>query len=98
MTKLLDKVSVDTDGDGVPGYGAGKALAIWADDYGGGTVSIEFSPDNGSTWILGTFGGNPAQFTENTAKYILKIGQGEQIRATLTGSSSASNVNAQISQ
>jgi hypothetical protein len=98
MTKLLDNVSVDTNGDGVRGDGAGKALVIWADNFGGGSVNIEFSPDAGTTWVIGTIGGNPASFTANTTKYIVKIGQSEQIRATLTGSTGASNVNAQISQ
>lgn len=94
--KLLDNVSVDVSGDPIEGLGAGMALDIWATSFGGGSVSIELSPDNGTTWITASYGGNPATFTENTAKYIVKIGLGELIRATLTGSTGASNVNAQL--
>jgi len=96
MTKLLDNVSVDTEGTPARGDGAGKGLAIWADDFGSGSVNIELSPDNKTTWILATIGGNPASFTSNAVRYIIKIGQGQWIRATLTGSTDASNVNAEI--
>lgn len=96
--KLLDNVSVDTDGTPDKGLGQGMGLTIWATSFGGGAVNIELSPDNGVTWVLATYGGNPASFTSNITKYIVKIGQGQLIRATLTGSSGASNVNAMIFQ
>lgn len=94
--KLLDNVSIDTDGEPYRGLGAGMAIDIWADDFGGGSVNLELSPDNGNTWIIGEYGGNPASFSTNIAKYIVKIGIGELIRATLTGSTGASNVNAML--
>jgi len=94
--KLLDNVSVNTEGEPYKGLGAGMALDIWAEDFGGGTVNIELSPDNGTTWIMGSFGGNPSSFTENKALYIIKIGIGELIRATLTGATGASNVNVML--
>jgi len=96
MPYLLKNVSVDTDGDPVQGDGSKYELDIWATDFGGGSVNIEISPNNGTTWILATYGGNPASFTENKTLHIEKISQGEFIRATLTGSSGADNVNAVI--
>jgi len=98
MAKLLDNVSVDTDGTPVLGDGSGKGLAIWATTWGSGTVTIQVSPDNKVTWITATIGGNPASFTANAVRYIIKIGQGQWIRATLTGSSGAVGVNAETFQ
>jgi len=98
MTKLLDNVSVDTDGPGIDADGGSKTLSIWADNFGGGSVTIQGSPDGGNTWITLTYGGNPAIFTSNTIRLVNRLGQGMQIRATLTGSTGASNVNADIYQ
>lgn len=96
MPYLLKNVSVDTDGDLIKGDGSKYELDIWATSFGGGTVNIEISPDNGTTWILATYGGNPASFSENKALHIEKVAHGEYIRATLTGSTGADNVNAII--
>lgn len=96
MPYLLKNVSVDTDGEPVKGDGSKYELDIWATDFGGGTVNIEISPDNGTTWILATYGGNPASFSVNSTLHIENIAFGELVRATLTGSSGANNVNAVI--
>jgi hypothetical protein len=98
MTMLLQNVSVDTDGAGIPADGGTKTLSIWATSFGGGSVTIQGSPDGGTTWITLTYGGNPAIFTENTFRLINRLGQGLLIRAILTGSTGASNVNADLSQ
>lgn len=95
---LLENISIDTDGVGIPADGGSKTLAIWADDFGGGSVTIQGSPNGGNTWVTLTYGGNPAIFTENTVRLVNRLGQGMQIRATLTGSTGASNVNADLYQ
>ena len=48
--KLLDGVSVDTDGSAFTADGGPKNVLVWATDFGSGTVAIEISPDNGTTW------------------------------------------------
>ncbi|KKM04824.1 hypothetical protein LCGC14_1760320 [marine sediment metagenome] len=99
MTFLLESVSVDTDGTAVNADGSNKTLCVWGTDFGGGTVSIEGSPDNGTTWILlQLINGADAQFTANTFKVIDRLGQGTLIRATLTSSSGADDVNAALFQ
>ena len=98
MTKLLNNVSVDTVGVGPLGDGGNKVLAVWGAAFGGGSVTIEASPDGGTTWITLTYGGNPAVFTTNTIRLLDRIGQGMQIRASLSGSTGASNVNADLFQ
>lgn len=98
MTWLLTDVSVDVNGTGVDGDGSGKALAIWATDFGGGTVTIQGSPDGGTTWITLTVDGAAATFTANAIRYLERIGQGMQIRAILSGSSGADAVNVRLFQ
>ena len=95
---LLENVSVDTDGDGKPADGGSKSVAIWGTDFGGGSVTLQSSPDGGSTWITLTVGGSPAVYTANAVQFIDRLGQGMEIRAILTGSSGAENVNAKIFQ
>lgn len=98
MTKLLDNVSVDTEGTPVVSDGSNKTLSVWATNFGGGSVTIQGSPDGGVTWITLTYGGNPTIFTSNTIRLIDRIGHGMLTRAILTGSSGAVNVNAQLFQ
>jgi hypothetical protein len=97
MARLLNNVSVDTDGIPQPGDGGSKQISIWGADYGGGSVTIQTSPDL-ITWITLKYGGNPAVFTSNISLKLDKIGQGFYIRATLTGSSGASGVNVDMAQ
>ena len=98
MTKLLDNVSVDTVGDPQQGEGGSKQISVWADDFGGGSVTIEISPDNGHTWNILIYLGNPAIFTSNIDFFLFKFAQGVLLRAVLAGSSGAVNVNADIYQ
>jgi len=98
MTMLLQDVSVDTVGVGQLGDGGSKVLAVWATSFGGGSVTIEGSPDGGTTWIVLTYGGNPAVFTSNIILTLDRIGQGMMVRAVLAGSSGASHLNADLFQ
>jgi len=98
MTYLLEDVSVDTDGTGAKADGGNKTVAIWGTDFGGGTVTLEGSPDSGTTWITLTIGGASATFTANAIRMVDRLGQGMQVRATLTGSSGASGVYAKMYQ
>lgn len=101
MSKLLDNVNSTTQGQPVSSNGSQLTLSVWADDFDGGTVSIEVSPDNGSTFIPWSIeSGTLANFTSNTSINIGVIGIGLLIRAVFTeGAQSSevpSNVNAQI--
>lgn len=96
MQKLLNNVSADTTGSGIKADGGSKTLSVWATSFGGGTVTIQASPD-GTTWITLTLsGGDSATFTANAVRLIDRIGQGMQIRATLTGSTAPSGVNVSL--
>lgn len=96
MTFLLEDVDVDTNGTGVYGDGGPKPIAIWATNFGGGTVTIQGSPDAGTTWVTLTVDAVDATFTANAIRYVVRIGRGMQIRATLTGSAGADSVNVKI--
>jgi hypothetical protein len=97
MINLLNAVDVDTDGSLVTASVYPKIIAVWADDFGGGTVNIETSPDSGTTWIPITRGGVALTYTANSVDQISGlIAQGFPIRATLTGSTSPSNVSAAL--
>jgi hypothetical protein len=98
MTKLLDNVSVDTVGDPIQGDGGSKQISVWATDYGGGEVAIEISPDNGTTWNTLIYNGSPAVFSSNIDIFLFKFAQAVLMRAVLSGSSGAINVNADIYQ
>lgn len=94
MKKLLSNVSVDTDGQGFVTDGGSKNLFIFADNFGGGSVTIYASADGGDHWIPLEIGGVPAVFTDQVVKVIDYIAQGMLIKAELSGSSGASGVNA----
>ncbi len=96
MTWLLTDVSVDANGTAVESDGAGKLLVVWATDFGSGTVTIQVSPDGGTTWIALLVIGTAVAFTANAAQFLDWIGQGLQIRAVLSGSSGADSVNARL--
>lgn len=98
MTFLLENVSVDTDGTGVGADGGSKTVAVWATDFGSGTVTLQGSPDGGTTWITLTISGSSATFTANAIRMIDRLGQGMQVRATLSGSSGASGVYVKVFQ
>jgi len=90
---LLDKVNIDTNGTYIASNGSEKQLIAEADSFGGGTVNIETSIDGNISIpvTINGFPGTPISFTTNGSVKIF-IGQGAKIRATLTGSSGASNV------
>ncbi len=92
---LLNNVSVDTIGtpmavqDKVP-----KNLFIYATDFGGGTVGLQWSlsTDNDAVWTTAIDPlGNPIAVTSNSMYTSLTL-YGAFYRAGLAGSSGASNV------
>jgi hypothetical protein len=99
MKYLLQNVSVDTVGAGVLADGSNKTLAVWATtggSFGGGSVTINGSPDGGVTWITLTYNGSPAVFTSNIVLLADRLCTGMMFQAVLSGSSGASHVNAAI--
>ena len=78
--------------------GAEPLIAVWATSFGGGTVTIQVSPDDGTTWITmkKLLDGSAATYTSNTTDLLEDIAAGYLIRATLTGSTAASNVNCDL--
>ncbi len=74
-------------------------LSVWADDFDGGTVSIEATPDDGTTWIPITRNGFALAYTSNMIDQISGlIPQGVSIRATLSGAGTPVNVNAALAE
>lgn len=97
MIKLLDAVSVNTNGTKQKSDGASKNLSVWATSFGTGKVTFQVSPNDGVTWITPKINGNPAEFTEDSSVKVDFVGQGQHVRAILTGANgSTSNVNAVI--
>ncbi len=97
MISLLDAVDLDTDGSLVTATVYPKIVAVWATDFGGGTVNLETSPDDGVTWIPITRNGVALTYTTNTVDQISGlIPQGFPIRATLTGSTTPTDVSAAL--
>jgi len=94
---LLKNVSVDTVGTAVNGDGASKSLTAWG-TFGSGAISLEISDDNGANYVpLTENGGNVVSFSSPTSRVLLKIPSTQLIRASLAGSSGASDVNVVIS-
>lgn len=94
---LLDEVDVDTVGDAVAVDGGEHTVVVWGANFGGGTVTIELSPDDGTTWItLQDWSLTNVDFTANEARMIGALGQGLKLRAVLSGSAGASDVSAKI--
>ena len=96
MSFLLENVSVDTTGAGIQGDGGNKGISIYATSFGSGNVSLEISPDEGTTWINVPYNGVPSAFTTNVDLLLLTLRQEWIIRAKLTGSSGASGVNVKL--
>ena len=93
-TPLLNQVNVDTTGDAVSVLSkSAHTIAVQAANFGGGTVTIEWSLD-GDTWSqLLDNASQPLSFTQNTVKAGLTF-IGIYIRARLYGSTGAQGVNA----
>jgi len=98
MSRSLNNVSVDTTGLAIQGDGGSKVISVWGADFGGGSVALEISPDGGTTWNIMIYKGSPAVFTNNVDLFLVKFPQSYLIRATLSGSTGASGVNADITQ
>ena len=89
MIKLLDGVSEDTTGEAVRFQAGDKRVYIDADDFGGGTVIFEIlRPDTSDRWVPL----NNASFTSNVSEIFKMPENGVRLRASLSGSTSPSNV------
>lgn len=99
MKKLLNNVNANATGLNFFVDGAQEVLAIYAASFGGGTVTVEASP-NGTLWMTLTQipGTSPATFTANTMTVCYPVPQGYYIRARLSGATSPSNVNCDLGQ
>lgn len=92
---LVNQTSNIADPTPIPVDGANLNIAVWG-TFDSGTVSLEGSPDGGTTWIqILLDDGSPAQFTTNILKAINTIKTGIWLRATLSGATSP-NINAKI--
>lgn len=99
---LLDAVDADTDGDSNEihsGYRAGRAdvrsCFVWATSFGGGTVTIQVTPDNGTNWFPArTSDGIQATFTQSDMRNIYV--RGTHIRAVLNGATSPSDLSVKV--
>jgi hypothetical protein len=94
MTVLLNNVDVDTDSVVLTSQGGPLYLNVRGDDYGGGTVTVEVrsmnDPDARWNAVLN------ATFTADFSGPRGNVPPGVQLRATLTGSTGASNVFAEV--
>jgi len=100
-TFLLENITADgtTTGNGVIADGGSKTIAAWSptNNFGGGTVAVEFSPDNEVTWIpLKRIDNTVVTFTTNDAEMVSRLGQGMKIRGELTGATNPDNVSLKI--
>lgn len=85
---LLNGVTEDINGTGIAADGSKHSFAIWSTDFGGGSVSLQASPDGGTTWITLIIGGAAATYSANTVGVIDYLGPGMLIRAILASSTS----------
>lgn len=99
MKKLLCNVNANITGDNFFTDGSQEVLAVYATSFGGGTVTVESSPD-GIIWItLKKIPGNtPATFTENEMTVCYEVPMSYYIRARLTGATNPLNVNCDLGQ
>ena len=95
-TPLLYQVNKDTVGNAVPIQNQSPhTLAVQAANFGGGTVTVEWSLD-AITWNpLLDNNAQPATFTQNTLKVGLTFNS-IYLRASLAGSTNAQNVTVTI--
>lgn len=94
MTVLLDAINVDAVGNFENGDGSERIILITADDFGGGTVTLELAETKvGSTPVTASdLSGAPQDVTDNRAFSIGPVPNGMKIRARLAGSSGADNL------
>lgn len=95
INNLLDNVSTNTNGTPMPIQDKGyKNLYIQATNFGGGTVSLEWTltPEVSGSWTVANDpSGNPLSVTQNSMYTSLSL-YGAYYRAVLSGSSGASGV------
>lgn len=92
---LLQNVNSNSNGAMVIPSFRPLIVAVWATDFSSGTVTLEATPNGGSTWIPLTRNGVVVQYTANSIDSISGlIPQGMPIRAVLSGAGTPSNVNA----
>lgn len=88
--KIMDGINVDTVSSNSTMLGVVTLIYIFATSFGGGTITIENSVDGGVTWI-------PLKlYTNSDADEIIALAENSLLRARLTGSGGASNVNVWI--
>lgn len=92
-TPLLYKITQDTVGEPVVFQNNNThTLAVQAEDFGGGTVTIEWSLDAVTWTTLVDSAGQSAVFTANALKVGLTF-KSIYLRASLADSSGAKNLN-----
>ena len=86
-TTLLDAVDANTTGTGICGNQKRLVAYVWGTDFGGGTVTIQSSPDEGATWFTCKHfaDDDDATFTEKECVELQAVGQDAWIRAVLSG-------------
>lgn len=90
---LLNNVAADTVGDWYNWRGGPGDIFVTADSFGGGTVTIERSNDQGTTAVSEKFtDGVIFTATENGTFYATGWSHGTKVRATLAGATSPVNV------
>ncbi len=93
MIKLLTAASTNGSGPPVTTDGGAKTLMIYATNFGAGTVTVEASPGDSTTWVGLAIAGSTAGYTGNAVRMVDFLAPGMQVRATLATSTGASNVN-----
>jgi len=98
--KLLTDVDIDTVGSsldlGRMFRGSGDctyAFYVWG-TLGGGTVTLWISPDGGVNYFVARQVDGTSQASLNVADVIMVLLRGWKVRAVLTGSAGAADVNA----
>lgn len=84
--------SADGNGTGVTvNHTQPLEVVAYGSTFGGGTVTAQFSPNGGTTWItLKDLLGSNVSLTANDAKGPIKLTPGDMFRPVLSGSSSPS--------
>lgn len=100
MTVLLNNVSVDTVSDAYRGYGGPIYVEVYADSFGGGTIFFETSRVGTNKWVpiyQPSISSPPSTLQVNYNDVIsFELPVGFELRASLTGSSGASNVRVEV--
>lgn len=91
---LLDSVSADATGTGICANQKHLVVYVWGTDFGGGTVTIQCSPDMGTTWFTCKHAADDDNATFISSEYVelQPIGNGAWIRAILSGATNPVDV------